>query len=492
MKKIVVVSGLLILVCCGLAVGQNSIKLEKCKPEGVSEEVLCGTHEVFENRAARSGRKIKLKMVVFPATGTNKAPDPLFYIPGGPGSSATEDAPYVAQDWAKMRERRDLVFLDQRGTGGSNPLNCDFFDPKDMKSYFGFYFPLEDVKKCREILEKTSDLKLYTTRIAMDDLDEVRAALGYKQINISGGSYGTRATLEYAKRYTANVRAILLQGVAPQYQAMPLDFPQHTERALNGVLDECLADTECGKAFPNIRNDAKTVLARLVKSPVEVNIKHPETKASIAVGLSRDLAAEAIRYMLYQGAASSRIPLILTEAAKGNFAPLAEAAYFYRREIVATGSNGMYLSVTCAEDLPFAAADAARRNGENRWLGSYRYTQQQAACDLWPRANVEMDYREPTKTKTPALILTGQWDPVTPPEYGDATARNFENSLHIVLPSGGHGFSGLEGMECIKGLIDTFIEIGSVKGLDTSCASKIRRKEFALKFPDPPKWATDS
>jgi pimeloyl-ACP methyl ester carboxylesterase len=353
-----------------------------------------------------------------------------------------------------------------------------------MKSYFGLYFPLEDVKKCREILEKTSDLKLYTTRIAMDDLDEVRAALGYKQINISGGSYGTRATLEYAKRYTAKVRAILLQGVAPQYQAMPRDFPQHTERALNGVIDECLADTACGKAFPNLRADTKAVQTRLLKGPVEATIKHPETKTDITLSLSRDLAAEAIRYMLYQGNASSRLPLILTEAAKGNYSPLTDAALFYRRVIVATGSNGMYLSVTCAEDLPWADPSTALKNAENTFLGSYRYAQQKAACDLWPKASIANDYREPTKTDTPALILTGQWDPVTPPEYGDNTARNLPNSLHLVIPSGGHGFSGLDGMDCIDNLTAAFIEVGTVKGLDTTCISKIRRKEFSLKVPD--------
>jgi hypothetical protein len=175
-----------------------SISLEPCEVPGtrggVQEKVRCGTYEVFENRATKTGRTIKLKIVIFPATGRDKAADPLFYIPGGPGSSATEDAPYVAEGFAKVRERRDLVFVDQRGTGGSNPLNCDFFNPSDLASYLGFYFPLADVRKCREQLEPKADLKLYTTDIAMDDLDEVRAALGYERINISGASYGTRVS----------------------------------------------------------------------------------------------------------------------------------------------------------------------------------------------------------------------------------------------------------------------------------------------------------
>jgi pimeloyl-ACP methyl ester carboxylesterase len=304
----------------------------------------------------------------------------LFYIPGGPGSSATEDAPYVAQDWAKIRERRDLVFVDQRGTGGSNPLDCVFFNPSDPQSYFGSYFPLADVRRCREQLEPKADLKLYTTPVAMDDLDEVRAALGYEQINISGGSYGTRAAQVYLKRHQKHVRTIVLQGVSPTNQSMPRDFPQHTERALDGVLGECAADAACRAAFPDLRADAKAVLERLLRGPVAVEVKHPRTGAATRVELSRDLAAEAIRYMLYQSGAASRVPLFLHLAAQGDFAPLAEAAIFYRQQIVATGSNGMYLSVTCAEDLPWIKPGEGERNAAHTFLGDYRLRQQRAAC----------------------------------------------------------------------------------------------------------------
>lgn len=156
---------------------------------------------MFEDRRRKSGRRITLKIVIFSATGTGKAADPLFYIPGGPGSSATEDAPYIAKDFAKVRERRDLVFVDQRGTGGSNPLNCEFFDPADLQSYLGHWNPLVQVRKCREQLESKADLRLYVTSIAMEDLDEVRAAFGYGQINLLGGSYGTRAAQTYMKGF---------------------------------------------------------------------------------------------------------------------------------------------------------------------------------------------------------------------------------------------------------------------------------------------------
>ena len=153
----------------------SQLTLTPCQVGGVEGQARCGRYEVFENRDSKKGRKISLKIVVLPATGAERAPDPLVYIPGGPGSSATEDAPGIAQLFAKIREHRDLLFVDQRGTGGSHPLNCDFFNAADLQSYLGYFFPLEDVKKCRKQLEQKADLTLYTTPIAMDDLDDVRA-----------------------------------------------------------------------------------------------------------------------------------------------------------------------------------------------------------------------------------------------------------------------------------------------------------------------------
>ena len=451
--------------------------------EGAKEKARCGTFEVFENRAAKSGRKIKINVVIFPATSQPPAPDPLFYIAGGPGASATEDAPYVAQGYAKIRERRDLVFVDQRGTGGSNPLNCDLFNPQVLQSYLGDYFPLEDVRRCRAQLETKADLKLYTTHIAMDDLDDVRAALGYERINIVGASYGTRAAQAYLRQHGEHVRAVVLHGVSLTGQFMPRDFPQQTERALEGVLEECAADAACRAAFPALRAEAKAVLDKLTRGPVDVELKNAQTGEGIPLKLSRDLAAEAVRYMLYQPNAASRIPLYIHLAARGDFAPLARSAFLYRRQIVATGSNGMYLSVTCAEDLPWIKPGEGERNGERTFLGDYRLRQQRAACALWPRGEIPKGYSEPTRSGVPALILTGQWDPVTPPVYGDTAARFLANSLHVVVPHGGHGFGGLDGIDCVDNLVADFVERGTAKGLDTSCVKNIRRKGFLLELP---------
>lgn len=483
------VSGQIVTTVSKTSSKPELISLQPCEVpgavEGAKEKVLCGTYEVFENRTLKSGRQIALKIVVFPATGQNKLSDPIFYIPGGPGSSAIEEAPYVASDFKKIRQQRDLVFVDQRGTGGSNPLNCDFFNPLDVQSYLGHWNPLDQVRKCCEQLEPKADLRLYVTSIAMDDLDDVRAALGYNKINLYGGSYGTRASQVYIKRHGKNVRSAVLHGVSPTNQLMPMDFASHTERALNGVISECTADENCRTAFPNLHAEVKSVLEKLRGGAIDVDVKagHKNEK-TVRVKLSRDLAGEAVRYMLYQSGAASRIPLILHLAAGGNFTPLAESAIYFRREIVATGSNGMYLSVTCAEDLPWIKSDELGQRWDETFLGNYRLRQQSEACKLWPRGEIPAGYFEPAGSNVPVMIITGEWDPVTPPLYGDRIAKYLSNNLHVVVPSGGHGFGGLEGLDCISNLTTDFFNKAKPKTLDTSCVKGIHRKGFILKIAD--------
>ena len=461
----------------------GTITLQPCEPRGMPGPAKCGTYEVFENRATRKGRKIKLNIVVLPATGDKREPDPFFYFAGGPGSGASEDAPGIAQVFAKIREHRDFVFVDQRGTGQSHALNCAFYDPKDPQSYFGHFFPLEDVRKCRTELETKADLTLYTTTIAMDDIDEVRAALGYDKINLFGGSYGTRAAMVYLRQHPKSVRTVMLQGVSPTNMHLPSDYPQQTERALQGVLAECLADEACSKTFPNIKSETKAVLERLIKGPVDVEFTLQGVPDPIKVTLSRNLAAEAIRYMLYSPGGAGRVPLVLHQAAEGNFVPLAQSAFRFRRTLVGTGSNGMYLTVTCAEDIPYVkrSEGESERNAQNTFLGDYRLQQQREACGLWPRAKVDADFFKPVRSDAPVLILTGEWEPVTPPANGDFVARTFPNSLHVVVPHGAHGLGGLEGLDCIQRLAAEFVERGTTKGLDTSCVKNIRRRGFTLK-----------
>jgi pimeloyl-ACP methyl ester carboxylesterase len=481
----VVLLGLLTSLQTSSSAHQNgaAIALRPCEVRGMPGPAKCGTFEVFENRATRKGRKISLNILVLPATGPQREPDPFFYFAGGPGSGATEDAPGIVRAFTKIREHRDLVFVDQRGTGQSSQLECVFYDPNDQQSYLGYFFPLEQVRKCRSDLETKAELTLYTTTIAMDDIDEVRAALGYDKINLFGGSYGTRAAMVYLRQHPKQVRTVMLQGVSPTNMYLPGDYPQQTERALQGVLAECAADEACNKAFPNIKTEARAVLDRLIKGPVDVEWQTPNAATPIKVSLSRNVVAEAVRYLLYNPGGASRVPLFLHQAAEGDFVPLAQAALNFRKNLVGTGSNGMYLTVTCAEDIPWVkrGEGESERFAQNTFLGDYRLKEQREACALWPRAKVDSDYFKPVRSDVPVLILTGEWDPVTPPANGDFVARTMPNSLRIVVPHGAHGLGGLEGLDCVERLSTEFVERGTTKDLDTSCVNNIRRRGFALK-----------
>ncbi len=453
--------------------------LEPCDVPGVQGKARCGTYEVYENRDTRIGRKISLKIVVVPATDSERLSDPYVFLNGGPGESSTEAAAPLAREFAKLRERRDILLVDQRGTGGSHPLNCEMFVPADnLQSYLGSFFPLAAVRQCRAELEKSTDLTLYTTSIAMDDLDDVRAALGYDRLNLLGGSYGTRAALVYLRQHPDRVRTVTLQGVVPTDDRMPLHFPQGAERALTGVLAECAAEAPCKAAFPNLGEEAKRAFGQLAREPVTVRVLHPQTGAPTDVTLSQDLAAEAVRYMLYSSGTAREIPAVLHQAAGGDFTPLAEFALYGRQRIVGSGSMGLYLSITCAEDVPWIEPGEGERAAQGTFLGEYRLKQQREACEIWPRARVSRDFLSPVRANVPVLLLSGMWDPATPPSNGEEVAKHLPHGLHVVVPHGGHNYEGLDGLDCVKNLQIEFVERGATKGLDTACVEKIRRPPF--------------
>ncbi|HMF08864.1 MAG TPA: alpha/beta fold hydrolase, partial [Thermoanaerobaculia bacterium] len=422
--------------------------LTPCEVPGVPGKVRCGTYEVYEDRAARKGRKLSLKIVVLPATGSPRAPDPLVFLSGGPGEAAAQAAPDLAEELRAIREHRDLLLVDQRGTGASHPLNCQLYLPREnLQSYLGEFFPLESVRRCRQELEKDSDLTRYTTPDAMDDLDDVRGALGYERLNLLGVSYGTRAAQVYLERHPGHVRTVVLHGVVPTDDRMPLHIPRYAQRALSGVLGECAAESACRAAFPDLAREARDLFSGPARWPVTTAALNPLTGDPAEVSLSRDLAAEAVRYMLYSPAAAAEIPAVIHQATNGDFAPLAERALFGRREIVGGGSTGMYLSVTCAEDVPWIRPGEGEREAEGSFLGDYRLRQQRAACALWPRASIPKDYFQGVTGAAPALLLTGQWDPATPPSDGDAVSKGLPHSLAVVVPHGGHAFDGLLGVD---------------------------------------------
>jgi pimeloyl-ACP methyl ester carboxylesterase len=475
---------LLILPLPALAAGAPSplLKLKPCHIPGTKEEVRCGTWPVWENRESRKGRKIDLNIVVLPAQGPRRAPDPIFYFAGGPGEGATTAVDWLA-DLSELRRRRDIVLVDQRGTGRSHPLQCDFYGrPVDLRQAAGELYPPAAVERCRAQLEKDADLTLYTTAIGMDDIDEVRAALGLERINLVGGSYGTRAAQVYLRRHGEHVRSVVLDGVVPLDEFLPLHHASAGQRAVGMLFAECAADRACHAAFPHPEEELRAVFERIDRG-VTVPVKDERTGKTVAVRPTRGLVAEGIRFFLYNGGnAANTLPLQIHRAYQGDLAPLVETAIARRLAIFEALSMGMLFSVTCAEDLPFIDPMAAAAATRGTFLGDYRIAEQKRACSAWPRAAVPADVHTPVRSAVPVLLLSGERDPVTPPEFGERVAKNLPNSLHLVLPHGSHGGTGAS--PCVDRLVGDFIQradTSGIKGLDTACVAKLKAPRFATR-----------
>jgi pimeloyl-ACP methyl ester carboxylesterase len=448
-------------------------KLKPCRLPGIREELLCGKFSVFENRKTRTGRTIDLNIVVLPAFDQKTKAEPLFHLEGGPGVDATGAAMFYATDGREYRNHRDVVLVDQRGTGESNRLAIP--TDKTPQGRLREMYPVDYVKKMRSELEQRADLTQYTTAIAMDDLDDVRAWLGYDRINLFGLSYGTRAILVYLRQHPEHVRTITLMGVAPTYLRMPMYHSQAADRAMNLLLDECEQDAKCHEAFPQIRDDWEKVLADLQRAPARVEYQSDGTPRA-SVEIRRDIFTEKIRNLLYARDQASRIPLIIHRAANGDFEPfLQQAIGPAAPDLIA---DGMYLCVTCSEDVPFIDQAEAEKMNANNPFGNYRVFQQTRACSMWPRGEIPPDYRESVRSDVPALIFSGNLDPVTPPQRGEEVARYLPNSRHVIISEAGHLPFGLTHLDCIDRLILEFLDKADAKNLDVSCVERMAPPPF--------------
>lgn len=475
----------LALAAATAAAPAPKLELKPCATPGLPPEARCGIYEVWENRAAQSGRRIPLRVMVLPATGPDRLPDALTLFAGGPGESNVAAAPEALGIFGSLRSRRDILLVDFRGTGGTAGLFCpEMQGSAGVQGLLDHYYPPDKVKACAERLAKNSDFSLYTNDTSVDDIEEVRAALGYDKLNIYGGSGGSRSALVYLRRHPDRVRTAVVSGVVPPDERGPFSMARHAQRALDGLIAECEADAACRGAFPRLRDEVAAVLQRAEKEPAVVTLIDGETGKPVEVRLTRNGVAQTLRYMLYRPLSASLIPLSFHLAAQGDWKLLAEigAHYASGREFGGI-ADGYYLSLTCSEDVPFVREDEIAAAVQGTFLGDLRIRKQQAACAAWPVPPVDRKFLEPVVSSVPTLLISGERDPVTPPVNAERTARTLKNSLSVVIPDAGHGSQGIEGaLDCVDGLMARFIEAGTVQGLDTSCLTRTKRPEFALRW----------
>lgn len=452
------------------AVPLSRVELSDCSQQ-VFGNARCGTYEVWENRAATSGRRIPLHIVVLPARGSERLPDPVFYFDGGPGAGAASAAPHVGRLLASVNQSRDLVFVDVRGTGRSAALRCDMpADDAPLQRFFDEFLSDEYVRACLQRQE--ADVRFYTQPIAMDDIDEVRRALGYDRINLFGASGGTRQEQLYMRRHGGSVRSAVLHGAHPMDGEMPLAFSRALEEGIRWLVAACASDAGCNAAYPALAESWERSKRRFDAGPVDATVRHPRTGREERVRISRGVYGDGVRHMLYNLGAARDLPARIHAAAAGNFDPFAQAelrqVLLYDRVL----SHGFFLSSTCAEDVRFISEEDIRAATAGTFLGDYRVRRQQAACRIWPRGEgVDDSFQQPVKVNVPVLLISGEVDVATPMASAERIARELPNARHIVFPNQGHAFAN---PDCASRLIAQFIATASSDRLDTACVAETR------------------
>ena len=478
---VVLILAALATAACSSLPGPSAIdRLRPCTADEGPADAYCGSLEVYENREAQQGRRIALKIIVLPALGSAE-PDPLVFLAGGPGQGAARMARIVREMFRPILRQRDIVLVDQRGTGASNPLECRTRTNSLSGLTESDDAVLARLETCLEGYD--ADVRFYTTPVAMDDLDDVRAYLGYERVNLYGGSYGTRAALVYLRRHGERVRSMVLDGVAPMDMHLPLFVARDAQRALDRLLADCDTDPSCRAAQPDLSSRVRRLLERLEEAPAKVRLTHPRTGIAEDVTIEARVVASVLFGALYNPVTASLVPTLLARAERDDFQAMLALA-LANEGVDENMSLGMQLSVVCSEDAPQVTSEDYQREGEGSVFGGYLLSSQLEACAIWPRGKIDPSYYEPVVSDVPALVLSGDLDPVTPPGWGQSVAKHLTNSRHITMPATGHG---VVGTPCGAGLIEDFIEAGSVDGLDTSCVETVTRPPFFLTpaGPDP-------
>ena len=395
------------MFAAGFATGKAApesprVALTPCHVEGVKEEVRCGVYQVFENRKTRKGRRLPLKIVVIPAKHPHPADGPIFYLAGGPGETATEMGELIVA--SGDHENHDVVLVDERGTGEGHRLDCrSTGSDDDLEGYLNGPFDPAAARACRDELARNFDLTQYSTPNFVDDLDEVRAAMGYEKINLNGGSFGTYAALMYARRYPDRVRTAYLNSLVTLSNRVPLYHAEAAQGALDELFQECDEDAACRAAYPRLRENFAALMKKLRAAPVLTSVPHPVTGAPTEIHLSERAFGDALRVMMYRAPSAREIPFLLEQATAGDFRPIAAAALRSNRGIYTGARLGLNYAITCNEFVSRIRPEEVESATRGSFLGAWRVRAQMAACADWPRTELPAGYFRAVSPRDPGL-----------------------------------------------------------------------------------------
>ena len=471
-------------LCAAAAHADTGLTLEDCRindSSGIrSVTARCGSLRVPENYAEPDGRQIDLFVALVPALSQKPAATPFTVIAGGPGAASTEFYTAYAGAFSRIQRNHDIVLIDQRGTGRSNALDCPVPEELDTAEW-SLELVRESTRECLASIE--ADVRQYTTSVAVRDLDRLREALGYEQLNVYGSSYGTRVAQHYMRRYPERTRTVILDGVLPAADSVGPAIAIDAQTALDSIMARCAEDPDCSRHFPDLGASLDQLRQRLRAGPVEVAMQDPSSGEPETFGFSEMDLVIALRLMSYHPDSVALMPLLIDAAARGNMAPLAAQSRMAQQDLSEALSFGMHNAVVCTEDAPFyAELDIDRAALEQTYLGATQFDTLVEICTIWGPGVIDDDLKSTATGPTPVLVLSGSADPITPPDNGERVADALDNALHIVGNGQGHG---LAAVGCMPQLMADFVASGSVAGLDPSCMEKQGPSPFFVNFSGP-------
>lgn len=419
-------------------------------------------------------------MVVVPALNLTPEPDPVVPIAGGPGQGSVQF--YASYSWAfeDVRRNRDILLIDQRGTGESASMDCEFDDDL-VEGEYSTELTIQYTTQCLEQLPY--DARFFTTSVAVTDIEAVRIALGYPALNLYGVSYGTRVAQHFARRYPDSTRTIIIDGVVPPQLSLGPEIATESQKAVDNIIARCEQDASCNERFPNVAEDFKSIVAGLREAPMTISVPHPSTGRPEEVVFGAGEFAAAIRLLAYHPNSIALMPLLVHEAGAGNYVPLGSQYMMTMIALLDALSLGMHNAVMCSEDVPFYDRSTIDYDSlAASYMGTFQLDALEAICSVWPAGPVDDDMKQPLASALPVLLLSGDADPITPPRYADLAAVSLTNALHLVGKHQGHGQISVG---CTPRLIADFIAAADPGGVDAGCLERSFVMPFFLDFSGP-------
>ena len=467
-----------------LAGDASTLPLTECRLEHplklVSLPARCGTLRVPEDREHSKDGSIELKVAVVPALNRRSTEAPMFLLAGGPGQSAIQVYVALNSAFARINRNHAIVLLDQRGTGNSSPQTCEY--PEEWQQPAD---PMPALRKATtDCLAKLGPrVRFYTTSIAVQDLEETRAALGFQQIDLYAASYGTRVAELYMRRHPERVHAVILDGVTYPEQIIGVETPQDGENALNLVVERCRQAPDCAATYPDLQQDLESLLRQFGPQKVMVTIDDPNSGLPLEIEFNHKILSSALRFLSYSAMQASLLPALIHQAVHGKLRPLASQSIMNARQIGDQLANGMQYSVICSEDEPFfAAANVDPAAMARTYQGTELADALQEICKLWPRGPVDADLHAPLHSDIPTLLLSGEADPVTPPADAERAASSLTHHRHLILKGEGHGQLATG---CVPKLMADFLDGAAPEALDATCLEQHSPEPFFLSMTGP-------